>query len=44
MTREISPLRQAGDAVLVDTSDMGIAQAVAAIRNLYDKAVAEGKE
>ncbi len=44
MTREISPLRQAVDAVLVDTSDMGIAQAVAAIRNLYDKAVAEGKE
>ena len=24
MTREVSPLRQAEDAVLVDTSDMGI--------------------
>lgn len=34
MHREISPLRQAEDAVLVDTSDMDIDQVVAAIRDI----------
>lgn len=34
MTREISPLKQAEDAVLVDSSDMTIDEAVEAILNL----------
>ncbi len=34
MTREISPLRQAEDAVLIDTSDMTIDQAVDAVIDL----------
>ncbi|MCX4320441.1 MAG: (d)CMP kinase, partial [Lachnospiraceae bacterium] len=32
MHREISPLRQAGDAVLVDSSDMGIEEVVESIK------------
>lgn len=44
MSREIAPLKQAEDAVYVDTSDMGIEEAVAAVRNIYDKAVAEEKK
>ncbi len=43
MHREIAPLKQADDAVLVDSTEMDIDEAVAAIRNLYDKAVEEGK-
>lgn len=38
MNREIAPLRQAEDAVLVDTSDMTIPEVVARIRD-----IAEGK-
>ena len=36
MHREISPLKQALDAVLVDTSDMDIEQVVSAIRKIID--------
>lgn len=36
MTREMSPLRQAEDAVLVDSSDMDIEQVVEAILNLCE--------
>lgn len=36
MTREISPLRQAEDAVLVDTSEMTISEVVSAIETLYE--------
>lgn len=39
MNRETSPLRQAEDAVLVDSSDMGIDQVVDAILNIYRKKV-----
>ena len=40
MTREISPLRQAKDAVLVDSSEMNIEEVVAAILEIYkDKVV-----
>ena len=35
MTREISPLRQAEDAVLVDSSFMNIDEVVAAILEIY---------
>ncbi|HCJ75870.1 (d)CMP kinase [Thermoguttaceae bacterium LCP21S3_D4] len=35
MHREISPLKQAEDAILVDSSDMGIEEVVAAIKNIY---------
>ncbi len=38
MHREISPLRQAEDAVLVDSSDMTIEEVVNTIITLYDKA------
>ena len=34
MTREISPLKQAEDAILVDTSDMSIDEVVAAIKKI----------
>jgi cytidylate kinase len=34
MTREISPLRQADDAVLVDTSDMSIAEVQERLLNI----------
>lgn len=37
MHREMSPLRQAKDAVLVDSSDMGIDEVVAAIRGIAEK-------
>ena len=36
MNREVSPLKQAEDAVLVDTSDMTIEEVVAKIRSLAD--------
>lgn len=35
MHRENSPLKQAGDAVLVDSSDMNIEQVVETIKNIY---------
>ena len=35
MTREISPLCQAEDAILIDTSEMSIENAVEAIMQLY---------
>ena len=35
MHREISPLKQAEDAILVDSSDMGIEEVVEAIKNIY---------
>ena len=37
MHREHSPLRQAEDAVLVDSSDMTIEETVAAVRRLVDE-------
>lgn len=37
MTREISPLCQAEDAVLVDSSEMTISQVVAAILRIYEE-------
>ena len=37
MHREIAPLKQAEDALLVDTSDMDIEEVVSAIRNIYEK-------
>ena len=36
MHRAISPLKQADDAVLVDTSDMNIEQVVAALSKIID--------
>ena len=36
MHRENSPLRQAEDATLVDSSDMSIEEVVAAIKKLYE--------
>ena len=39
MNREISPLKQAEDAVLVDSSEMGIDQVVDAILDVYNKKV-----
>ena len=37
MTREISPLRQAEDAVLIDSSDMGIDDVVDAVIRLCER-------
>ena len=37
MHREISPLKQAEDAVLVDTSDMNIEQVIEAIETIVYK-------
>lgn len=37
MTRELSPLRQAEDAVLLDSSEMSIAEVVSAVIALHDK-------
>ena len=39
MNREVSPLKQADDAVLVDSSEMGIDQVVDAILDVYNKKV-----
>ena len=36
MHREVSPLRQADDAVMIDSSQMGIDEVVAAIREVYE--------
>ncbi len=41
MHREIAPLKQAEDAVLVDSSDLDIAQVSAVIREIYEKAAKE---
>ena len=41
MNREISPLRQAEDAVLVDSSDMTIEQVVSHILEIYHSRVSE---
>ena len=37
MHRETSPLKQAEDAVLVDSSEMNIDQVVEAIRSIYEE-------
>ena len=37
MHREMSPLRQAEDAVLVDSSDMSIVEVVSAIRAIAEE-------
>ena len=37
MTREISPLKKADDAIEIDTSDMTIDEVVAHIMNLVEK-------
>lgn len=37
MTRDISPLRQAEDAILLDTSDMGIEDVIDAIMNICEE-------
>ncbi len=37
MHRAISPLKQADDAVLVDTSDMNIEQVVAVLSKIIDE-------
>ena len=39
MHRDISPLKQAGDAILVDSSDMGIDEVVEAIKAVINKTV-----
>lgn len=44
MHREISPLRQAEDAVLVDTSDMGVDEVISCITGLCEKRRREVKE
>ena len=38
-TREIAPLKQAKDAILLDTSDMDVPQAIAAIRKIVNDKV-----
>lgn len=38
MNREISPLRQADDAVLVDSSDMSIKEVVNCLIDIVEKA------
>lgn len=43
MTRELSPLKQAEDAILVDSSDMTIEEVVDAIIGLINKAKTENK-
>ena len=44
MHREISPLKQAEDAVLVDTSDMNIEQVVEAITSIVEEKKAACKQ
>ena len=44
MHREISPLKQADDAILVDSSDMDIETVLSVIRKKKKKAVMKGKE
>jgi cytidylate kinase len=40
-TREIAPLRQANDAVLLDTSELGVDQAIAAALRVVEERLAE---
>ncbi|MDE7312748.1 MAG: (d)CMP kinase [Eubacterium sp.] len=42
MNREIAPLKQAWDAVLVDSSDLSIDEVLAVLRDIYEKAVEKG--
>ena len=44
MYREIAPLKQAEDAILVDSSDMDIEQVLTAIREIYERAVLKETE
>ncbi len=44
MNRKIAPLRQAEDAVLVDSSDLDIEEVTARILDIYHKAVAAGQQ
>lgn len=44
MHREIAPLKQAEDAVLVDSSNLDIDEVLAVIREIYKKAAVKGKE
>lgn len=44
MHRDIAPLKQADDAVLVDSSDMNIEEVLSAIQKIYEKAVLKGTE
>ncbi len=44
MHREIAPLKQAEDAILVDSSDMDIEQVLTAIREIYERAVLKETE
>jgi len=44
MTRAISPLRQAEDAVYLDTSTMTIEEVSAAVKNIIDSKIAEAKK
>ena len=37
MNRDISPLRKADDAILVDSSDMSIEEVVSAIKEIINK-------
>ena len=43
MNRTVSPLRQAEDAVLVDSSDMTVDQVVARILEIYHSKIADGE-
>lgn len=42
MNREVSPLRQAPDAIVVDTSQMDFAQSVQAILTIIEKKIGQG--
>jgi len=44
MHREAAPLKQAEDAVLVDSSNLDIDEVLAVIRDIYEKKSAKGKE
>ena len=44
MHREIAPLKQAEDAILVDSSNMDIEQVLTAIREIYERAVLKETE
>ena len=42
MHRKISPLKKAGDAILLDTSDMDIRQVVDRIKEIYERVCKNG--
>ncbi len=44
MNRDVSPLRQAPDAIVVDTSQMDFAQSVQAILKIIEKKIGQGKK